>query len=149
MAHFSVTEARAWAETSKLPISSLDASLEAQVTNIVFGLLSPTFPTSTWTGEATTPALVRTILSMYYVAAVYDKHYAQEEEESTYSITLRSLANTNISGLLSGAITLDEYPLPEGSFQPSFFPNDASSANEPSTDFPSDGGPAFMMGSVF
>jgi hypothetical protein len=150
MVHISVLEAQAWAESSKLPVSSVDANLEGQIVNLIFPRLSVGgFPITTWTNEASTPSLVRTIIAMYYIAALYDKHYAQEEEEASYANTLRSLADSNIAGLISGAIELAEYELPETDLIPSFFPNDLSSANEPTVDSPSDGGPAFMMGQVF
>jgi hypothetical protein len=112
-------------------------------------LLVAGYPTATWVNEASTPALIRTIIAMYYIAALYDRHYAQEEEESSYAITLRSLADANITGLISGSVELSEYELPVTGGTPSFFPNDLSSANEPTVDNPSDGGPAFMMGTIF
>lgn len=149
MPHIGVADAQAWTEPTKLPISALDAALEDNVTKLVFGMLTPTYNTTGWTSEATTPALVRTIIAMHYVAWLYDKHYAQEAEESAYANTLRRYADANIAGLLAGTITLDEYVLPAEVFNPSFFPNDLSSANEPTVDNPSDGGPSFMMGSVF
>jgi hypothetical protein len=149
MAHFTVAEAQAWAESTKLPVTSIDPDLEQAVTNLVFGQLRLLFPISTWTNESATPPLIRTILAMYYIAAVYDKHYAQEEEAASYSATLRSLANSSIVGLLAGNVTIEEYQIVPETFAPSFFPNDASSANDPSQDFPSDGGPAFLMGSIF
>lgn len=149
MAHFTVAEAQAWAEPSKLPVTAIDSNLEKAITNLVFGQLRTLFDVTGWTNESATPSLVRTILAMYYIAAIYDKHYAQEEEGAAYAITLRNLANANIAGLLSGNVTMAEYELATETFSPSFFPNDLSSANDPSSDFPSDGGPSFMMGSVF
>lgn len=149
MAHFTVAEAQAWAESTKLPVTTINADLEQAVTNLVFGQLRLLFPVTTWTNESATPPLIRTILAMNYIAAVYEKHYAQEEEAAAYAATLRNLASASIAGLLSGNVTMDEYVLPVDTGQPTFFPNDLSSALEPTTDSPSDGGPAFMMGSVF
>jgi hypothetical protein len=63
---------------------------------------------------------------------------------------LRRNADTVINGLISGAVILTEDPTAADTFgQPAFFPNDASSANPASVDFPSDGPAAFTMGQVF
>lgn len=149
MANFSVQDARAWAESSKLPVTTIDADLSVAVTEVVFAMLRPPFTTSAWTNEATTPKLIRTVLAMYYVAALHDKHYAQEEESSAYAVTLRQLADRNIAGLIAGNIEMDDYDSPTITSTPIFFPNDVSSATPADSDFPSNGGPAFTMGSIF
>jgi hypothetical protein len=150
MARINVQEAQAWSESSKLPVSSLDTVLETQVTNLIFPRLAVAgFPITTWTNESSTPALIRTLIAMYYVAALYDKHYAQEEEESSYASTLRNLADSNIAGLIAGSVELAEYELPVLGGTPSFFPNDTSSSMEPTADSPSNGGPSFTMGTIF
>jgi hypothetical protein len=150
MAHISVTEANAWTEPTKLTLASIDANIETQIINLIFPRFKTAgFPTTSWTNEASTPALIRTIIAMHYVAWQYDKHYAQEEEASAYAALLRVQADANIASLLTGDITLDEFVLPLDPGTPTFFPNDLSSSLEPTIDTPSDGGPSFMMGTVF
>jgi hypothetical protein len=149
MANFGVDDAKAWAESSKLPVSSIETQLATGVTNIVFARLRAAMDISGWTNEASTPKLVRTILGMYYIAALYDKHYAQEDEESSYAITLRTLADQNLAGIISGAIEMDDFETPNITSAPSFFPNDESSMSPATLDAPSNGGPAFTMGSIF
>jgi hypothetical protein len=128
----------------------VDANLDTQLSNLLFARLSTAgYPVSTWTNEASTPSLIRTLLAMWYIAALYDKHYAQEEEGASYAFTLRRLAEFNIVGLINGSVELTDYILPSDNLGPAFFPNDLSSANESTVDSPSDGGPAFMMGQVF
>lgn len=152
MAHISPEEANAWLESTKLSLSELDDELEWQITSQIMSRLSAGFNTSTWTDATTTPRLVRTIIAMYYVAAVYDRTYSDNTDDtiSNYATILRSLAESNITGLLNGTITLEEDPTANADIgSPVFFPNDASSAQKPTRDNPSDGGPSFMMGMVF
>lgn len=164
MAHISLAEAQAWVEISKL--SFLDENgndnerfspeLAEQNAQLVLSRLRAAFGASlvsTWVDETTTPKLVRTIIAMYYVAAEYDKHYSDEVDDNTnnYATILRRLADQNIAGLVDGSVELEEDPdANSGVGTPVFFPTDASSDNRIGfhTD-PSDGGPAFLMGTVF
>jgi len=153
MAHISVDDANAWLEATKLDLtaSDLDADLELQVSTQILNRLGIVFDVSGWSTRETTPRLVRSIIAMEYVAWVYDKTYADNEDANSYAALLRQHVEANITGLMAGNITLPEVdPNPaQDTSEPVFFPNDASSANEPSMDFPSDGPPAFMMGTVF
>jgi hypothetical protein len=153
MAHISLAEANAWLEATKLTLSSVDSQIDQNASGIVIGRLRQTFTTTapTWLDEGTTPPLIRTLISMYYVSYIYDKAYADDASDtSNYAFILRRNADSVIAGLISGAIILDEDPTAADTFgQPAFFPNDASSANPASSDFPSDGPPAFSLGQVF
>lgn len=151
MAHFTLAEANAWSESSKMALDTIDSSLEAQVAALVLNKLSPVYDVSTWTNDTSTPQLVRSIIAMEYVAWVYDKTYAEDTGEANpYATLLRQTAEANIQGLLTGVVILPEAPeATTDNTVPSFYPNDLSSASEPTTENPSDGGPAFMMGTVF
>lgn len=154
MAHIDVSDANAWLEGTKLTLTDLDTSLEGQISTQILAKLAGTFSTTTtWTDSSSTPALVRSIIAMYYVAAVYDKHYADDVEDSSsnYASTLRGMADLNIAGLLDGTLSLAEDPAANSTQgAPVFFPTDASSDNRIGFhEDPSDGGPAFMMGTVF
>lgn len=151
MSHISTADANAWLEPTKLTLDSLDESLEAQVSTDILSRLSSTFDTTYWVDETTTPQLIRTIIAMYYVAWVYDKTYSDNEENNSYAVLLRQYADLNIQGLLSGSLELagdsNNQNLNVG--EPAFFPNDVSSSNCSTPSNPSDGGPSFLMGSVF
>jgi hypothetical protein len=150
-AHIAVTDANAWLEATKLSLSTIDAELESQVSLQIFARLAPVFNTASWADVNTTPKLVKSIVAMYYTAAIYDRAYSDDSDTSSnYAATLRGLADANIAGLLSGTLVLTEDPAANSdSGKPVFFPNDLSSANAATVDNPSDGGPAFTMGSVF
>lgn len=150
VARISLADANAWLEPTKLALSELDANLEAQITTQIFARLLGSFDTSTWVNSNTTPAVVRSAIAMYYVAWTYDKFYSDDAEANAYAALLRQYADLTLSGLIGGTIELEELPTAnDGISKPSFFPTDASSANEPTADNPSDGGPSFTMGTVF
>lgn len=150
MASIELADAQAWIEPTKLTLSALDEQLEAQIVTQIYSRLFGTFNTTTWNSPATTPAIVRSIIAMYYVAWTYDKYYSDDAEANAYAERLRAYADANIAGLVAGAIELIELPDANvGVSSPTFFPNDASSANSPTRDNPSDGPPSFTMGTVF
>lgn len=160
MAYITLDEANAWLELTKLSFTvdngRFSEELADQNAAIIFSRLRPVFGTdvvATWTDASTTPKLVRTIITMYYVAAEYDKHYSDDVDDNVnnYATILRRLADQNIQGLIDGSVELEE--LPDGNSSqgiPVFFPTDASSDNRIGFhEDPSDGGPAFLMGQVF
>jgi len=151
MAHITVAEANAWLESTKLNVSSIDTAVEGHASQNILSRLASVFDTSTWINETLTPKLVRTLISMYYVSYIYDRVYADDgENTSNYAFILRRNADFLIGGLLNGSVVLEEIPdVVTDLMDPVFFPNDQSSLNEPSDDFPSDGPPAFTMGQVF
>lgn len=153
MAHFEKSEMQSWLESSKLApqFVDIDEDLATQIGTMIKSRLAPIYTVANWTTANNTPKLVRTIIAMHYVAWIYDKTFSVDSDETNdYAALLRSTADANILALISGAVILEEDPLTTSDTgTPVFFPNDTSSANPPSEDFPSDGGPAFMMGTVF
>jgi hypothetical protein len=148
--HITLAEARAWLEPTKLTLSTLDSELEAQVATQVFAQLLGTFDTTTWVNAGSTPKAIRTMISMYYVAWTYDKHYSDDAENNAYADKLRRYADIMLAQLIAGTLELEELPDANiGVSSPSFFPNDESSAREPSDLSPSDGPPSFTMGTRF
>ena len=147
-AHITVPEAQAWAEQTKLTISTLDTELEAHLAAEVITRLSSAFDTTTWTSDVTTPKLVRTIISKLYVAWVYDRQYSEDiEQGNNYADRLKQNAEGLMIGLIDGTIELPG--LPDTSGSPAFYPTDASSAQEPTFLDPSLGPAAFSMGKRF
>jgi hypothetical protein len=152
MAHVTVEDVNAWLEPSKLSVSSIEASLEQQVANMIFGRLGPNFTVSGWTDDTTTPLLIRTIIAMHYASWIIDRAFSDSSSDvNEYAVLLRSMADTNIEGLLSGVLEYEDIPTTSGgdSSQPVFFPNDASSSLAPTVDTPHDGPAVFTMGQIF
>jgi hypothetical protein len=149
MAHITGLNAQAWAEGTKLTISTLDASLEDQLAEEVIRRLDSGFDVTGWTNDTTTPKLVKVIIAKLYVAWVYDRTYSEDiEQGSNYADRLKANAEALMLGLLDGTIELpgaDTTTFGEAAF----YPTDASSAQEPTTDDLSLGPAAFSMGMRF
>lgn len=146
-----VSDANAWLESTKLTLSALEDVLAGQIETQILARLAPVFSTITWIDANSTPKLVKSIIAMYYAAAVYDRAYTDDNDTANnWASILRNLADTNISGLLSGSIVLAEDPSANSDTgTPIFFPNDLSSSLCATEENPSDGGPAFSMGTIF
>lgn len=146
-------DAQAWVDSNKLAIDATflanDASLEAQIENNVIARLQDVFVTTTWVDSASTPLLVRTVISMMYVAAVYRRQISQVSAQTgfrTYPDWLEQSANLLLQGLIDGTYDIGQ-TITSG--QPAFYPTDSSSAMDPSTDDQSLGDAHFSMGTVF
>jgi hypothetical protein len=152
MARIQPEDAQAWAEETKLPVAQFESFLVAQVETQVLAKLSAAFPaevTSTWVDPATTPPMVKTVISMLYVAWYYEKHYSEEQTNlNDYATLLRAHAETLIVGMLDGSIVVPEAPIPVQG-DPAFYPNDTSSAQLPTSMDRSLGDAKFSMGEVY
>jgi hypothetical protein len=142
-------EVKAWAERTKLTLGDFDDDLLSHITSIVIARLVGTFDTSAWVDPATTPALIRTIISMRYVSAVYRRSFADEADApSSYPFWLEQQTDDLLEGLIDGTIDLPELPS-QFTGTIAFYPTDSSSALEPSSSDGSLGPSTFSMGSVF
>lgn len=150
MARISLAEAQAWCEQVKLTLGSLDSALLAHLEEEVLARLSPVYDVSVWTTDSNTPKLVRTIISKTYSSWIVDRAYSEDQEEGNdYAKRLNDNAEMLIAALIEGSIEIPGGPDPETSRGASFYPTDASSAQEPTSDDPSLGGPYFSLGLSF
>src|SRR4051812_36335158 len=104
MAHIGDEEISAWVKAD-----AVDASLstndrvthEHHVAEIVLSQLAAVMDVSGWTDNTSTPRLVRSAIAMYYVAWVYNKQYAGQDdnENTTYADLLRGMAGMVVQGL--------------------------------------------------
>jgi hypothetical protein len=143
-------QCQAWAEKSKLTLTSLDEELLDQIETEVLAQIGVTYNTSTWIDTLTTPKLVQIAISKKYVVWVYERQYSENVPEggSAYAQRLDANAEMLITGIVDGTIELPGLELGTGG-QPSFYPNDSSSALEPTVDDRSLGPAKFSMGQVF
>lgn len=144
------SDARGWAESTKLDLSALDVSLLEQLQVEILARLSSIYTVTAWVSPTTTPAVVKVIIAKTYVAWFYDRQYSENQDEGNdYAAMLRQNAEMLMSGLIDGTIDIpDETPTGAGSGA-SFYPNDASSAQCPTFEDPSLGPAKFSMGKVF
>lgn len=149
MPRITVEEVRGWVEVTKLNIQDLDLNFLPQLETEVFTKIGTVYDTSTWVDPATTPDIIRVIITKLYAGWIYDRAYSENQAESNpYAAMLKENAGMLIQGLIDGTIEIPGVPATSNP-DPSFYPNDASSALEPTTDDPSLGPARFSMGKVF
>lgn len=149
MARVEVSDCQAWAEKTKLPISNLEPDLVSQVEGQVLDRLSGGFDTSTWLDPTTTPAIIKSVISMFYISWVYDRQYSEENQQlNDYAVLLRAQAESLMIGILDGSTAIPGLPVPTTA-GPAFYPTDASSALQPTALEPSLGDAKFYMGKIF
>ena len=148
MSRILITDAQAWGEPTKVSLDTLDTFLLGQIETQVLARVGTVYDTSTWTTDANTPALVKSIISMLYMAWYYDRQYSEDVDSgSNYADELRTLAEGNLLGIVNGTITLvDVAVVTPAVGDAAFYPTDVSSAQEATSDDMSLGGPAFSMG---
>ena len=151
MARILVADAQAWLDGTKLTISTLESALLAQVESQVVSSLDSSFDITGWVNDTNTPAIVKTIIAMNYVAWLYDRSYSEDQEQGNdYAALLRAQAAALQQGLIDGSIVIPDQPADTGpSDTPLFYPNDESSSLEPTDLLPSLGPASFNVRGVF
>jgi len=141
MAHIALNDVTPFAESTKMPIASIESVLEVSETIEVLARLSNVFDTSTWVDDTTTPSLVRKIIAMRYISAMYLRTYAEDEDTSSYGRWLYQRSEMLLNSLASGTLILtdpdDEVVEATNPATPEFYPNDESSAETPTYEDPS------------
>lgn len=149
MALVSVADVQGWLERTKLTIVALDLDLLAQLESEILARLDSIYDTTTWLSPSTTPTLVKTIVAKTYASYHIDKVYSENQDEGNdYAARLAQNAESLIVGLVDRTIAIPG-TVPSFSGGPNYYPSDASSALEPTSDDPSLGPAKFSMGKVF
>lgn len=154
MPRIDVTEAQAFAESSKITIT-LDTALLSAVEAMTLAELNRAYDVTTvqalWVNSATTPQLVRNLIAMRYVSLYYDRQYSEDEARNPWARRLDQMASDLMDALASGNIDIPEVSGVVGvARSPQFYPTDASSAETgPTADDTAAGPAAFSMGMVF
>lgn len=145
MAYVTELEIQQWLEATKLNVSSVDAQLELSARNIAFNKLSQIYDTTVWTNIATTPALIRQVISMLVAAWIYNRAFSQEDSEgSGYAAWLEDKAMGLLESISTGALDLPEVVgIVTSVSGPSFYPNDDTELEDPYQ------AAKFSMGKVF
>lgn len=150
MAHVTETDVQAWLEESKLEVGTLDEAMESQITSEVLGRLSSaSYDTVGWTDSASTPVLVKKIISMLYAGWYYDRQYSETPDTNEYAIRLKEAAEALMLGIIAGTTDIGEIPGTSEHGEIVFFPTDASSAAGYNENEAGDGPAAFSMGTRF
>jgi len=154
MARVTVAEVQGWLDGAKITITTLDTELIANLETETLSRLASVYDVSGWTDDTNTPKLIRTIISKYYSSWLIDRFYSENQDGgSDYAKRLCDNADMVMTGIIEGQITVtdgsgDPIP-PDTSRSATFYPTDASSAQLPTFDDPSLGGPYFSLGRTF
>lgn len=146
MADFvSLAEIQQWLETTKLTLAAIDANLEATAKEIVFSAIGTVYDTTTWVDAASTPPLVRKIISMMIAGWTYERQYSEDiaDEQRSWGARLVDMANSLLTGLADRSIDITGV-VTTSSQEPVFWPNDNSVDDEGNLL-----APVFTMGQVF
>ncbi len=147
-----IEDVQSWLTEDRLLLEADDElTEEINVSNEVKSVIEGRYDTSLWTTRATTPTLIKSIISAQVAAIRYRKVYADQLEEESYADWLDNWYKMQLEGVSNGQIQLlDATDLEAAliSSGPSFLPNDQSSIDDPP--FSQGQGPAkFSMGMVF
>lgn len=146
-----LSDAQAWIDQvgNKLPLASLDDALVSSLAEQLKGRLGQQYNVEAWTNTNNTPALIKKILGMQYIGWHYQRVFANDTDNvSNYGARLLEEAEKLIVALTTGVLTVtDVLPVQLGT--PAFYPTNASSALDPTTDDPSLGGPVFALGTIW
>lgn len=150
MPRITLEGAQGWTEKNKLKLSTLDLDLLDSIENETLARLSSAYDITGWIDPTNTPALVQVIICKYYVSWIYDRAYSENNmTPNRYGLMLRANAEMLISGLIDGTIDIPGVPPIGSGGGPGFYPNDESSALQPTFDDPSLGPAKFSLGKVF
>jgi hypothetical protein len=143
------SEIQAWLEPTKLILSAPNQEMLAHLEEEVLVRLTSVYAVTPWVDHLTTPKIVRTIISKKYASWHIDKVYSENQEGgSDYAARLDANAESVLIGLIDGVTEIPGVA-PTNPSSPSFYPTDASSAQEPTADDPSLGPARFSLGKVF
>ncbi len=147
-----VEDVQSWLTEDRLLLEADDElTEEMNVSNEVKSVIEGRYDTSLWTSRATTPTLIKSIISARVAAIRYRKQYADQLDEENYADWLDNWYKMQLEGIVNGQIQLlDATDLEAAlvSSGPTFHPDDRSSIDDPPFG-PGEGPAKFSMGMVF
>jgi hypothetical protein len=124
--HVTVSEVQQWIQDTRLTVGSVNTDLESSAFSRVVGALALRYTTATWVDASSTPALVRSIISMLIAAWTINRAHAETVGDvDAYGVHLESSAMVLLGGLADGSILIDDTAIGDYSTgQPAFWPTD-------------------------
>lgn len=132
MALIVTDDVQAWFTDDRLLLNTTDDLLEeVNISAEVLAMVSTRYVITTWVSPATTPLLIKSVISARVAAVRYAKHYADQLEESSYSDWLNMWAMDILKGIVGGSIPLtdvsaSELLVAQDAASVSFLPDDAT-----------------------
>lgn len=151
--HVTDVEVQQWIQDDRLQVADVDPVLESSAFSRVEGKLSLRYDTSTWTTTTTTPALVRSVISMLMAAWIINRsHGEMTADVDSYGVHLESSAYELLGALADGSITIgDDITSTYSTGQPAFWPTDMATTIASEDGWDADGAAPLMFttGKVF
>lgn len=107
--HVTADEVQNWLSEDRLQITVTDdIEEELHAARYVLSKLAPAYPVEVvnWIDSTSTPELVRTAISAKTAAAIYRKHYADQDDELEYANWLEQLCMNIVDGIVDGSLVL-------------------------------------------
>lgn len=133
MAYISLAEAQQWFAGGRLDLPTVDEELEATAMEVVVSQLRARYDASTWVSPATTPDLVRKIVSLLHSAWYFNRvsnESVQTEYGKSYGDKLESLAMLLLGGLAGGSTPLPDTTPVLSTASIAFWPTDDATETE-------------------
>lgn len=151
--HVSIAEVQQWIQDTRLSVGVVDPELEASAFSRVAGALALRYTTTSWVNTATTPTLVRAIISMLIAAWTINRAHAETVDQvDAYGIHLESSALVLLGGLADGSILADDTAVSDSATgTPAFWPTDNATLVAKEEGWDADGAAPLMFtaGKVF
>lgn len=152
--HVSISEVQQWLEITKFEVTYINTELEVAQFATVSTALVERYPVDTWINEATTPDMIRSLVSMLIAGFMYNAQNAENASDAgSWGTWLINYANKCIASLAGGKTQLPGVVREDFTY-PSFWPTQvATDMADPTLG----GNPAdptaaprvFKMGTVF
>lgn len=129
MAFISLQEAQQWFKGDRLVFTAVQVELEATAMEIVTSAVRVRYDVSTWVDGASTPGLIRKIVSLLHGAWYFNSvagESLQMEYGKTYGDKLESLAMLLLAGIAGGSTPLDDLEPTISATEIAFYPTDDS-----------------------
>jgi len=145
MALITTDDVQTWFTDDRLLLDITDdLPEETNVSAEVLATVSTRYTTTTWITAATTPRLIRSVISARVAAIRYSKHYADQLDELLYADWLNKWAMDILEGIVSGAIPLldivtsADLTAAQEAASAKFYPTDTSSVDDQAAKFTMD-----------
>lgn len=127
MSYLDAADIQPWLNKTKFTITTVDVTHEQTIVNFVFGKLSQRYDTSTWLDAASTPELIKNLLSMLVASAHLRRAVSEEDGLTKYADWLEYRATKVCDDIVAGSIDI-----------PGVDPDSTSSLGGSSVFFPTD-----------
>jgi hypothetical protein len=128
--YIDASQVQQWLETTKLGVDQVDTDLEESASTYVFGRISDVTDSTSWVDAASTPALIRVIISMLVAAWMYERTYSEStSDQPSWGQRLQRMVERILDGIANGTIGLIDDLNPMVTDTIAFLPDDSTGSS--------------------